>query len=801
MSDWAGSTATINGHAAGEAESPFLGERPIEEAYAQEWERDVAGQADAGETPFVSDEASQAGAGALGDLHELLEDLYDSEFDHALLELSEAAAESAAASALTQGEVASPPGERYVREWLEPLRREGEEMVDRIAESLSGHDLTQMPTRVLEELLDEHEPVATGANPEFENFLGGVFNKIKGVVSGAVNLAKKGIAAVGRLLPIGAILNRLKALVRPLLERVLQMALNRLPPALRPAAEALKRRLLGEAEAYEDEDEAEAFEDEAPHGVPTTADVGEVQREFDVHAASLLLAADEAAQDAVVGEAFAATAEAEDPINELAAARERFEEELRALPPGGDPQPAVEQFLPAVMAVLPLVRMGISLVGRDRILRAIAGFVSPIIRPYVGEQAAALSQAIASTGLGMMSLEAPLDPHEVGASVLSGTVEDTVRHVGEESAEALEHPQLLGAAVARAFDRAAAGRFPPVLLKPGHRPVHLPAGAVRDHRSPVPATAAGMWVRVPGVHAYLRYTRPLTAHITPTIARQVRLFGGMTLDSLLRDRYGITDAIDAPVHLYEAQAGATLGRIAAHERRVPGLGHPRASWKLLPLTPEAAGLLLGEPGLGRAVAPEYLISPARIAVGQRFFVLEVRRRHAAPAAGSTQAIGIAPVAPVVHGGRSSQVDVRVDERRHTVRVAMYLSEARAQKIAALVRSGGPSAAARPLLDRLRRGLDLALSPTPHGRLHVVPDGVGVAVPRVPHGLRRRLPAQTERALVDWLARNAAAFTAAADRRADGVTVIVELRGVAFGRRAGAQPPASAVEVVAGRRRA
>ncbi len=58
-------------------------------------------------------------------------------------------------------------------------------------------------------------------------------------------------------------------------------------------------------------------------------DVADVQREFDGNVAGLLLASDEAEQDAIVGEAYEATAQGEDPINELADARERFVAQLR----------------------------------------------------------------------------------------------------------------------------------------------------------------------------------------------------------------------------------------------------------------------------------------------------------------------------------------------------------------------------------------------------------------------------------------------------------------------------------------
>ncbi len=788
---------------------------PFESGYAEaagwaELEDHAFEDSFAAESPFVAGEAFDGSGetGVAGDLHELLAELYDSEFDRHLLELSDAAAEAAGESPFVQGEAGAPDAERYVREWLEPLHRSAEAMFEGIGESLADRDLARLTEEEVDELLAPHEPIATGANPVFENFLGGLWKKAKGIVSGAVNLAKKGISAIGKLMPINLILGRLKVLVRPLLERVLQLALNRLPPSLRPAAEQLKRRLLGEtAEAEEPTAELEGQ-------VATTADVTELQREFDANAASLLLAADEAEQDGVVAEAFQATEQGEDPINDLSRAREQFAAELQALPPGGDPQPAVEHFIPVVMAAMPLIRMGISLIGRDRVVKFISQFISGMIRPFTGDLAPALSQAIASTGLSMMSLEAPVDTAAVATNALVGTVEDTVREVAGEASEALEHPELLEATVASAFDRAAGHNFPPALLKARHRHVQLggPAASLgpqhRHHAHHGHHPHHGMWVRLPHARWYRRYTTALTARITPSIARQVHVFGGVTLESFLRDHYGITGEVNAPAHLYEALPGATLGRIAAHEQRTRGLGRARAAWKLLPLTPEVAGMLLGEPGLGRKVDPQFLAKPQKIAVGERFYYLELHR-----AGGHVATPGAAGGAPAGAPPRSSQVNVHVNLHKHRIGVLLHLSEADAQDAVAKLRGKEPMAVAKMLRERLHEGLGLALSAHPAGHLRWVDATAGVgamianashppllADPAAARALAARVLGWAGGPLIEFATHRPQDVTAAADRHAQGVTFVIQLTGVP------AQPaqegtPSVAVEVVPGFRNA
>jgi len=65
------------------------------------------------------------------------------------------------------------------------------------------------------------QPSFEHRSPAFEKFLGGLWNKVKALVKGAVNLAKKGTAAVGKVISLGWLFDKLKQLIKPLLRRVL----------------------------------------------------------------------------------------------------------------------------------------------------------------------------------------------------------------------------------------------------------------------------------------------------------------------------------------------------------------------------------------------------------------------------------------------------------------------------------------------------------------------------------------------------------------------------------------------------
>src|SRR6185436_15700916 len=92
----------------------------------------------------------------------------------------------------------------------------------------------------LDEYLDGLTSTSTdGGSPAAEEFLGKLLKKAKSAVRGAVSLAKKGLKAVSNVLPHTWILRKLLGLVRPLLQRVLRFAVDKLPVALQPMARQL----------------------------------------------------------------------------------------------------------------------------------------------------------------------------------------------------------------------------------------------------------------------------------------------------------------------------------------------------------------------------------------------------------------------------------------------------------------------------------------------------------------------------------------------------------------------------------
>jgi len=636
-------------------------------------------------TPFLSEYGLDGGVAVGGPRAEffasLMAELHEPEFEEAVADLVNEAA------VLAQEQLAydsEDPAEdrqgalRGLREVLAPLQRECEAALDRMAEAIGETDLTTMTEAELEDYLDRLAPAPTSLPPAFEDFLGKLIKKAKKAVGGVVKLAKKGVQLASKLSPVHLILGRLKGLVRPLLERVLKFALDKLPVAIRPVARQLARRLLGvgETETLEDSEDGEA----------AAADPAVITREFDTRLAGYTLEGEDFDRNFVVDrfaeeeEAFAAGT-----WRRLQRARSRFAKRVTSLPPGADPAPVVEEFVPAILAAL---KLGISVIGRPRVVGFLAGLVAKLIGKYIGQaQAGPLSKALVDAGLRVVGLEAPGEGGALAGEALAATVEDTVSRVAQTAPEAAwESEALLEDYVREAFARAASAHFPDSYIRP------------ELHEA---AESSGVWeLRPTGSTSklYKKYSRVIEVTVTPQIAAAVRSFGGTSLGAVLREQLGITPSgpLRARVHLYEAMAGTTLPSISANERDVRGLGSPaRASWSVIhPLTLDAAGLLLKEPALGKPVDPRFLADRNVIEVGQRFYYLDFPNAVARARGGPRAALP-----------RETHAKVVLDFPAGLLRVLLFYSEADAQALAAKLRTRAPAGV---ILGALKSGIESRL---------------------------------------------------------------------------------------------
>ncbi len=768
--------------------SPFLEQFTVAEPQQEQALEHLS--SDGLESPFRSEYAGELAErphdAEREGYEQLVARLYETQFSEAVYELAaEAAAERLERFGESEAATASET-RAFFESYLAPLASETEASFERLAEQYASHDLAPLSEDELDRLFESLEPSTGHLTPAFEDFFKAVWSKAKALGKAAVGAAKAGLKAVGKVVPLGWVFDRLKRLVRPLLRRVLQLAIGRLPMALRPAATTVARRLFGESEdegpaswledgrvgaetwseawseAYERPAEEAGWQEQGEQ--LATADPDLVQREFDARLAGLLYVADEAEQEALAAEAEQdAAREAEDREALLETARETFVAEVDRLETGSDPTRQLEQFLPAVMAAL---KVGVTVVGRQRVVGFLAGHLATLIKPYVGAQVARqLADAIVSTGMSMVGLEAPQEREALAGEAIAGTVEGTVRRLAEQGPQVFEDARVLEAALQEAFSAAAAESFPPAVVLP------------QLHETSARSSAKGTWVMRParGRRRYRAYTQVLSVTVTPQLATAVHGFGRVPLREVLRSRWGINAPVKMRAYLYEAVLGTSLAGIARHEGRVPGLGtSAQRPWQLfLPLTRRTAGLLFGEPGLGRDVDEQFTATPRRLALGQRFVVLVPETsRPPAPA----------PRRPA----RPSQVDLTLDIPRGTATVFIHLSDRDTSGIVASLRRGE---SATPVLLLLRGIYDATLrsmlSGSPGRHVKVVHEAaaheqfVGAALGAVARALLKKFAdkvlAFVAKALAEYFARRRQEFLTAADSPAAGVTIVVTVR--------------------------
>jgi hypothetical protein len=742
-------------------------------------------------------------AGFLGQIH-------DSEFDQAVFDVMNEASElyldrfqmvgESGNGGATAGE-GSWAAERMLEAFVEPLAERTEGMVYGMADAMADRDVAAMTEAELEAELDRFAPSAGGqVSPAFEFFLKKVFSKVKSAVSGAVNLAKKGIGAVAQL-GLGPVLKKLGALVRPMLRRVLQVAMDKLPPAVRPIAQTLAKKVLGGAaeaetdaapgyESYPGDGEFPASEALMLEGPtyewggesPASPPPADIQRELDVQIASLVSAEHEGELDLTAAEYEADVerfAAAPDLAGELEAARGRFVDQLRQMERGQDPAPVLEQFLPAI---LPVAKVAIRLIGRPKVVKFLAKLLARLIQRFVGPQgAAALSQAVVDAGLRLLSLEAEaggsvatVQEADAGPRALAGTIEETVERLAAVPDYVLENQALLEVEALEAFEQAAAAHFPPSMLKPDRRES---------------AKYGGVWVPRPTARRpyYRKYSTVPQVTITPQMARSVMGFADVRLANFLRDQLGLSPDknVVARVHLFEGVPGRTwLSRISKYEKAVPGLGSAaRSAWtQIHPLTPEAAAVLLGEPRLGRKMGKRFLASRHMISRRGRFYFLQIAgaRPQTAPPAPGGSATG--------RPRGSSQVYLTLDfaSKPPVIRVCVFLSEAESQELAAKLRQGASGAAAlKGVLAVARTGVRTALSGDLNRRVKIVhetvaPDrflGLGPVVkkllPVALEWLAGKILDGVAQRLAEFFQQRSAEFVKATEDPSDGVTLVVE----------------------------
>lgn len=777
----------VGGPALDEEQPPVdTGESPFDSFYTTE---SPFGEEAVGAADLEADEAA-----------DFLEAIHDEDFDDALEQLLN---EGAARVLADAQQWSAPPSDTETREaveqWIAPLVAEWERAIDGLDAGLESADLEGIAEQELDELLDALEAPATFDSEVFDEFLGKLVRKaknfvkqkvqqaakfVKNPVKGVADIAKSGlrtlksgVKAIGKHV-IGPLLRKLKEVGLKLLKGVVQklMApLSRLLPAsVRPVLPIVMKK-LGIGEAADDET------DEA-----TSEEMGlaaEMAHEFDSALMSLYLADTEDIEDAE-SELFDEAYDQEhgpDLLAELDDARDRLATQLTEHTGSQPPVAEIEQFVPAVLAIRPLLKLGLTVTGtREKLINLIATPLAKLIKDMIGPQAAAtiaraagqeparmIARAAVNVGFTALGLESPTGQDEnVAGEALASAVENTILQVADELDEAaLADPLQVSAAVQQAFAESAAAYLPDRLLR-----ADLPERETAEE--------GGFWVMLPRSnrprYRFRKYTRVFAVPIPRQVARSVRWSDGGTLESYLLDE-GVSEwPVQAEIDLYETMPGTLPGHFTRDET-LPADERPSAD-EYQPLTPRTAGMLLGEPALGRGRRPGVRAGSYRPVPRQRYFRVRVGRM------------------PARRGRRPSRtVSVHWDPNAKRMRISIRLSERRARALQARLQRRAPSGQ-RDLPGVLNALRQVALPRLPYRIARRLVKSSTVKDPAVAAQLGAAITSATTTGLATFLSQRGTQLATAVADPADGVTITVTFNGL------GATPsqvPAPTVAVVPG----
>jgi hypothetical protein len=720
-------------------------------------------------SPFLSlYEAEGGGIPSHPEAEEFLEffnELQDEEMDEALFGLASEAIELYENQLMQEFEgtrIMNAEAEQVLERHFDPLAMEIETMFELLGRKFGDRDLATLSEVELETFINEYQP-GSELSPSFEHFFKKIGRAIKKIGRGAINLAKKGIRFVGNRV-LGPILKKIKQLIRPLLKRVLRFAIGKLPANLQPIARKLAEK-VSYLKEFEEAIESESLEDESA----IASDITEIQREFNYQVANILFAPSAVEQELEAVEALSEyQAPPDNSLAELDNARVQFEEALGRLKEGEDPTPLLENFIPAI---LPALRLGIRIIGRQRVVNFLAKFLAKLIQKFVGPQAPALSKAMVDAGLRLMTLETNIEQEsQIARSTVTGTVEDTVRQVAALPEYILENDELLEAYTLEAFENAVAANMPSVLSEESYR--RRPD--LRESR-----VLKGTWVLMPlrrRKKRYKKYSKVVRTKLTPHKVSHVKTFGGESLSEFLEEQIGVEPGqeIEVEVHLYEGIQDTKLPLIAHLEQETPGLGSAEAYEQFHPLTPEAAEALIGEPNLGRYVDSRNLTAPYTTKAGQRYYYLRIPGKR--PLMMST--LGKRP-----RMRRRSRIKLVLDFPNNRIKVFQYLSEIRVQAIATKLRQKTHTGVIASAMGKLIDGGVRSALAGGFGRLKiiheaVVPEQDTRAVQRlpsiVPQVLRRRIQEWVLKGLSPYFKQKGNEFIKAADDQREGLTLVITI---------------------------
>lgn len=688
---------------------------------------------------------------------ELMDELYDEEFDEILQEMANESQD------LYESQLTNNYGglqnhevinKQLLYENFAPFLKEVEQFMNHMASMANQDEAQNMTESQWDNIVDQYVlQMETSPSFEYWGWFKKIANKVKKVTKAAKSIVKKGVS-IAKKFGFGAIIKKLKKIILKFLKGVLTKGLNRLPRKYRPMAKILAKKIgiLKETSEYEDEQH--------------------IQQELDSVIAELLLAPNEVDLETIEQEFLHQEDVYIDNFStQLDLAREVFIRKTGELQEDENPEPIVEEFVSAVLAG---IKLAVRIIGKKKVKNIAVNLISKLIQRYVGKKnARLLSRHLVGTGFKMLNLEHATEQEvEQPTRPIAAVVENTVRRIAKLPEYILENEALLETNIIHAFEMSAKTNFPDILSEETYvkRPDLREAS---NHKVFWESRSIGNGKS----YKYTKLNKVIETELTPYIVSEIKTFGGVSLENILRNQMGImvNRKIPVKVHLYETLAGANRFHIGRHEKTILGLGNSDVAYQLIhPLTTVAAGLLMGEPALGCKSKTKCLTHKHSNA-SHRYYYLEVPgariQMYSAPSG-------------IQYLRKTTGLKIKLNFVRNQIQLFHFLSETDTQSIASQIRQQMASNAVRLSTMAFESGLKAAFSKHTSDNIMVVHPNVvpgkssGKALQYIPSIILNRFKSKiqdwTEANLSDYFINQSDEFIQAADLETDGATVCISM---------------------------
>ena len=346
-------------------------------------------------------------------------------------------------------------------------------------------------------------------------------------------------------------------------------------------------------------------------------------------------------------------------------------------------QRLTQEFAPAI---LPALRIGIRLIGRQRVVGFLATLVAKLLNPLIGQNFGnPLSRVIADAGLRLLTLESPRElpnQNRLVAETIANIVTESIDRVAALPESVLEgEDQVLEAHVQESILESIKENVPGQAL-----------GEEFVSKRKLPSNVT--WIPR---KTYKVLSQKSELILYPTLASRVKSFGGATLLDILRKTQGWDGTTPVRVSIRVFQSLPVGTRLAMIARDYVGGTSATHTVQILPLTPPAAALLLNNPYLARRrrtrkLRPSILrYDPA----WRNYYFVKILQAVGRP---MHEAAGPLPPASAV---RSNDISIRFDRMRLEIRI--YLNDLTIRRVKSL-------AGTRPIAELNKSVVDILKTP-------------------------------------------------------------------------------------------